>query len=290
MKYLVTGGAGRLGSRLVQELSHRGLIVKAFDLPNANWDSIKNLYNVELIKGNLLDLESLSRCSDDVDVIFHLAAFLPPNSEVNKDLTFKVNVDGTRNIVNIANANALVVFASSISIYGITANDSPPIDETRPQQSHNCYSASKILAEQVVRTSGKSHVILRIAPIAVADLLELPDVIPYRADQRVELIYVDDVAHALFKSSLSPKAINKSLNVAGGSSWQMTGIEYIKEFYKAIGMEVEPVFSEEYTAVDWYDTSQSEFFGYQRTSFNNFSHKHHSDKSKFLGHQPQLRH
>ena len=53
----------------------------------------------------------------------------------------------------------------------------------------------------------------------------------------------------------------------------MTGSEFIDGFYGALGLEVEPTYSEEYTAVDWYDTSRSLFLGYQRTSFNEFQRK-----------------
>ena len=50
----------------------------------------------------------------------------------------------------------------------------------------------------------------------------------------------------------------------------MTGAEYIAHSYEALGVDVEPVFSEEHTALDWYDTSRSRFLGYQRTTFNDF--------------------
>ncbi len=48
----------------------------------------------------------------------------------------------------------------------------------------------------------------------------------------------------------------------------MTGGEYIRLFYDALGVEVDPYFSEAYTALDWYDTSRSRFLGYQRATLN----------------------
>jgi nucleoside-diphosphate-sugar epimerase len=167
----------------------------------------------------------------------------------------------------------IFILASSISIYGITSSEIPPLLEDHPQRGHNNYSRSKIEAERLVIASGVPHVILRVAPIAVADLLELPDVIPYRADQRVEFIDVEDAAHAFYQASLLSGANMKTLNVSGGISWQMTGSEFIDGFYGALGLEVEPNYSEEYTAVDWYDTSMSRFLDYQKTSFNDFQMK-----------------
>jgi len=208
-----------------------------------------------------------------VDVIVHLAAILPPHSESNRDTTLRVNVEGTRNILENIETGTVVVLASSISAYGITHSESPPIREDHHLQSHNNYSESKIEAERLVIASGVPYIILRVAPIAVADLLELPDVVPYGADQRVEFIDVDDAAHAFYQASLRSEARMETLNVAGGASWQMTGSEFIGGFYGTLGLEVEPNYSEEYTAVDWYDTTKSRFLGYQKTSFNDFQMK-----------------
>jgi nucleoside-diphosphate-sugar epimerase len=132
---------------------------------------------------------------------------------------------------------------------------------------------SKIRAEGVIGGSGIPHVILRVAPVAVADLLEPPEVIPYREDQRVEFITVPEAALAFYNVATDPQSLGKTLNIAGGESWQMTGREYLEGFYGALGVEVELNFSEEYTAVDWYDTSKSRYLGYQRTSFNDFQRK-----------------
>jgi hypothetical protein len=53
----------------------------------------------------------------------------------------------------------------------------------------------------------------------------------------------------------------------------MTGKEYLTRFYGALGVEVKPNYSQEYTAVDWYDTTRSNHMEYQRTSFNRFEEK-----------------
>jgi nucleoside-diphosphate-sugar epimerase len=184
-----------------------------------------------------------------------------------------VNIEGTQNLLRNIEEKTVFILASSISTYGITSSEKLPLLEEHPQRDHNNYSMSKIEAERLVVTSGVPYVILRVAPIAVADLLELPNVVPYRADQRVEFIDVEDAAHAFYKASLRSEARMKTLNVAGGKSWQMTGSEFIEGFYGALGLEMEPNYSEEYTAVDWYDTSKSRFLDYQKTSFNDFQMK-----------------
>ena len=282
MKVLVTGGAGRLGYCVSKQLVEKGHSVRVFDLPQVEWSHVENL-GAEGFKGDITDLGSVVGACYNVEAVIHLAALLPPRSEPNRDLTMKVNVSGTENILKSISRDTPIVLTSSISTYGVTAQAQPPIKETYPQTAHNNYSESKIHAEKLVRVTGNPTSILRIAPISVADLIELPDVIPYRGDQRVEFVFVDDAATAIV-NSLEVCDDRGAYNIAGGRSWQMTGKEYIERFYAALGVEVEPVFSDEYTAVDWYDTEKGAPLGYQRTSFNQLERK-----LEVLGEELELR-
>ncbi|MCW4049926.1 MAG: NAD(P)-dependent oxidoreductase [Candidatus Bathyarchaeota archaeon] len=271
MTVLVTGGAGRLGYEVAKLLAANGYKVKAFDLPNVEWSHLETIQGVEPFKGDLTDPTSLKKASRDAEAVVHLAALLPPRSEMNRSLTLKVNVDGTRNLIDAINSETHVVFASSISTYGITSEEEPPIKEQHPQKAHNNYSESKIMAEKAIKQSGNPYTSLRVAPVSVADLLELPDTVAYKTDQRVEFIYVEDAAQAILACLKEAKPT--VYNIGGGESWQMNGEEYLNRFYGALGVEVEPNYPEEYTAVDWYDTSRSRHLGYQRTSFNQFEQK-----------------
>ena len=272
MKILVIGAAGRLGKQIIGTLSESSHKIRAFDLPHISWESIEKFEDIEIFPGDVTKKTMITEACRGIDLVIHLAALLPPQSEVDRRLTLKINVEGTRNIVEALEPkeNVPINFASSISTYGITASEKPPIGEDHPQNAHNIYSESKIEAEHLIKSSGIPFVILRFAPLSVADLVELPEVIPYRKDQRVEFVYAADAAQSLFETVGNPDALGKTFNIAGGPSWQMTGAEFITRFYDALGVDVDAVFSEEYTAIDWYDTSQSRFLDYQRTSFNDF--------------------
>lgn len=273
MTILITGGAGRLGYIVAKHCIQEGYKVKAFDLPNVNWNHIKSIKKVEIIKGDITNPNSVAQASKNIETVIHLAALLPPNSEIDKELTFEVNIQGTKNILKVNDADTAIVFASSVSTYGITCDQKFPITETQTQSTHNNYSESKIEAEKLIKESRNNYVILRVAPIAVADLLEIPDVIPYRNSQRVEFIYVEDAAYAV-KACLNIAHEEKEVyNIAGGASWQMTGEKFINKFYGALGVEVKANYSDKYTAVDWYDTKKSHVLKYQRTSFNHFINK-----------------
>ena len=286
MEFLITGGAGRLGGELCRLISASGHGVRAFDLPHGSWNDVEDIMGLEIYKGDVTDPISASKACHGVDVVIHLAALLPPRSEIDREFTLSVNLEGTRNVIEALKSRqgVYLVFASSISTYGITAFEEPLISEDYPQKAHNNYSKSKIEAERIIRASEIPYVVLRIAPIAIADLVELPDIVPYRADQRVEFIYVEDAAWALFSAAVNKKALGRIFNIAGGASWQMTGAKYIKRFYEALGVYIEPNFNEEYTALDWYDTSRSRFLGYRRTTFNQFL-----DRLRMLGEELGLR-
>ena len=286
MKILVTGGAGRLGSEVVSLAAGIGHSVVAFDLPQARWRSVEGVPGVEIFKGDITDPDLVMAACQGIDGVIHLAAILPPGSEANRDLTLKVNVEGSRNVIKALEkgSSATLVFASSVSTYGVTNGEEPPLKEDRPLRAHNVYSESKIEVESLIRGSGVPHVVLRIAPITVVDVVELPETIPYRGDQRVEFVYVEDAAQALISALTSSEAKGRVFNVAGGASWQMTGEEYVARFYEALGVEVKPNFSEGYTGVDWYDTSQGLILGYQRLTFNGLT-----ERLKALGEDLGLR-
>jgi UDP-glucose 4-epimerase len=275
MNFLVTGGAGRLGSVLIRLISSQGHNAIVFDLPFAPWEAIPDVPDIKIIRGDVTNPSHISRACQSIDGVFHLAAMLPPKSEVDERLTLKVNVEGTRNLIEVLTRKpgAPIIFASSISTYGPTTEEKSSIREDHPQNAHNIYAKSKIEAERTIRASDIPYVVLRIAPIAIADLVELPDIVPYKADQRVEFICVEDAARALFSAAVNKKALGRIFNIAGGASWQMTGAKYIERFYEALGVEVEPNFNEEYTAIDWYDTSRSAILGYQRVTFDKFLEK-----------------
>jgi len=280
---LVTGGAGRLGYEVVKLLLQQGEDVRVFDLPAVNWSYLEALKGVGLFKGDVTDPKQVSRACDGADALIHLAAIMPPKSEASEKLTLDVNVEGTRNLLRALKRCSPVVFASSVSVYGVTSGEEQRIGEQHPLVAHDNYSRSKILGEAAVAESGNPYTVLRIAPITVADLVELPPVIPYRGDQRVEFIFVDDAAHAIV-AALNVADEKETFNVAGGDSWQTLGHEYVDRFYAALGAEVDPKYSDEYTAVDWYDTGRSKRLAYQRTSFSQLE-----ERLKALGEEYGLR-
>ncbi len=259
---LITGGAGSVGRQLASMLLDEGRKVRIFDLPSMDFSGLESEPNVEVFKGDITDFDSVSEAVSNVDAILHLAAILPPNSETNRDITFKVNVDGTSNIVEgikQRSPDATVVFTSSISTYGDTSAENNPVTVAQPQKAIDVYAESKIEGELVITESKVNFVILRIASIAVPGFLEPPEPWPFTADQRVEMVHRDDVVDALKAAVDSKEAIGEIYNIAGGRTWRLYGKNYVEDFFNVMGAPLDiAVYRESIGWNDWYDTEESQ--------------------------------
>ena len=274
---LITGGAGSVGRSLVACCRADGYAVRIFDLPVCDFTGLEGEAGIEVVKGDITKPDHVEAAVQGVSAVLHLAALLPPASEADRTRTFAVNVDGTANIINAMQAaagDAVLVFSSSVSTYGDTTAESPPLGVEHPQTALDLYAESKIVSERLVRESALPAVVLRIAGIAVPVLQEPPEVWPFTAEQRLEMVQRDDVVTALYKALMTPEARGKTLNVAGGPTWQTTGHQYVADLYDIIGVPMEMAAfrgQDEPGWVDWYDTELSQqLLGYQDHSYASY--------------------
>ena len=121
-----------------------------------DFDGLEGQEGIEVVKGDITESESVMDAVKGVGSVLHLAALLPPNSEKDKQKTFAVNVDGTKNIVDAVTQvapEAIVVFTSSISTYGDTSEEDAPVGVGHSQSAIDIYADSKIHGEKIVRES-----------------------------------------------------------------------------------------------------------------------------------------
>lgn len=277
MEILVTGGVGRLGVKLAERLVEKGYSVRIFDLPFLDFSEVSGLKNIEIFRGDITNSDSVRKAVRGVDGIFHLAAILPPGSERDRERTMRVNVGGTENLLEAIKErrDVPVIIPSSVSVYGITAEEAPPIREDHHVVATDIYSESKIRCEELMKLRCASYTILRISGIAYVAFMELPDVLQFRADQRLEFIEGGDVVTALISSLEREEARNKVFNIAGGKTWQLRGEEYITRLCEALDIPSSGAnYSKDYGFFDWYDTSRSRrVLNYQHTTFEEFLNK-----------------
>ena len=160
MKYVVTGGAGFIGSHITEKLVERGDTVTVID--NLKTGKEKNLESVKekikFVKGSILDVKLLEEIIHNVDGIFHQAALASVQESFTKpDEYNEVNVNGTENILKFAKKLKIkVVYASSSSVYGNPKNI--PIKETDEKNPVNPYAETKLKDEELAAKYAKMGV------------------------------------------------------------------------------------------------------------------------------------
>jgi len=162
MKVLVTGGAGFIGKYLVKSLLENNNSVTIFDnFSNSTKKSINFLIDlgVKIIEGDITELPNLQRAIKDHDIVIHLAAKISVSESINNPSeTFKINVDGTNNVLTACEKNHVkkIIISSSAAVYG----DSYPDDKLTEESVMNPispYGESKMQMEQNVKEFALKH-------------------------------------------------------------------------------------------------------------------------------------
>jgi nucleoside-diphosphate-sugar epimerase len=160
MRYLVTGGAGFIGSNTVDELVRRGhSVVVLDDLSSGKEDNLAEIRNkITFIKGSITDIEVVRKAMHEAEYVLHLAARTSvPRSVKDPIETNKINIDGTLNVLVAAKELKVkrVVFAASSSAYGETPT--LPKVETMQSQPISPYGVTKYVGELYLQTFGRCY-------------------------------------------------------------------------------------------------------------------------------------
>jgi len=267
MKYLITGGAGFIGSHLMEKL----LKEKNAVVDNLSEGKLSNLplnSGITIHKASILD-DDIGSLFKGVDVVFHLAALTRPQwSILHPEETDTVNVHGTLKVLQHCRDNKVkrVVFVSSSSIYGEV--DKVPTPEDVKPNPMSPYALSKLIGEQYCELFGKLYglEINRIRPFNVYGTRQNPTgeyaaAVPrfidrvnsfisvLRADgypvitgdgkQARDFIYVDDVVDLMILASKS-KVYGEAFNAGSGKN--ITINELYDKVCKIMKVNVKPVY------------------------------------------------
>ncbi len=166
MRYLVTGGAGFIGSNTVDELVRRGhSVVVLDDISSGKEDNLTEVRNkITFIKGSITDIEVVRKAMHEAEYVLHLAARTSvPRSVKDPIETNKINIDGTLNVLVAAKELKVkrVVFAASSSAYGETPT--LPKVETMQPQPISPYGVTKFVGELYGQTFGRCYGLENVA-------------------------------------------------------------------------------------------------------------------------------
>jgi nucleoside-diphosphate-sugar epimerase len=264
-RYLVTGGAGFIGSHIVEALVKKREEVVVFD--NFCMGKIENiapfLKKIKLVKGDLRNFKQLKKAVKGIDYVLHQAALRSVPKSIGHPVTYtKVNVNGTLNLL-MASREAKVkrlIYASSSSVYGQTKTF-PETENILPQPispyavtklcaEYYCYLFSQIYGLETVslryfnvfgpRQSLESQYAIVIPKFITCLLKDKPPPINGDGYQSRDFTYIDNVVEANLLAARIPNISGEIFNIACGRAYTVRDLA--KTLNKLLKKDIQPLF------------------------------------------------
>jgi len=264
-KYIVTGGAGFIGSNLVKELVRRGQTVKVIDdLSTGRKANLKDVISqIEFVKGDITDLKLLQKEFKGWDFVLHQAAFISVPGSIMAPLeSNETNITGTLNVLIAARDQKIkrVVLASSTAVYGdslpeIKKEDSPlcplspyalhkAVNESYAQLFYKLYGLETVCLRYFnvfgPNQDPKSEYAAVIPKFITAMLRDERPVVFGDGLQSRDFNYVFNNVEANILASQAKGAAGEVFNIASGQS--MTLLELIAVINQVLGKNIQPTY------------------------------------------------
>ena len=260
MKYIVTGGAGFIGSNIVKKLVSKGNNVTVIDNlytgKESNLETVKD--KIIFLKDSILNIDLLEKEMKNIDGVFHQAALASVQDSFSKpDEYHNVNVNGTKNILKMAKKNNFkVVYASSSSVYGNP--EKIPIKESDSKNPINPYAETKLKKEELavkyskigvkviglryfnVFGNGQSKEYAGVVKLFLERIQnKLPPKINGDGLQARDFVFVEDVANANIMA-MESNVDHAFFNV--GTNTNISVIELAQVMIKTANLDIKPIF------------------------------------------------
>ncbi|MEM2362627.1 MAG: GDP-mannose 4,6-dehydratase [Candidatus Nezhaarchaeales archaeon] len=266
-RVLVTGGAGFIGSHLVDRLIQEDLEVVVLDnLSTGSLDNIRahmGKRNFQFVRGDIGVRDLVRRVLRDVKYVFHLAAVASIDLSMRRpDLANRVNVAGTISLLEESRRADVkkFLFTSSCAVYGEPVKI--PVDEEHPTRPLSPYGVSKLAAEHYCmmyhRVYGLETVVLRLFNVygprqerspyggVISSFINrlkkgLPPIIFGNGAQTRDFINVNDAVEALMLAMKAKGCAGMAFNI--GSGTEVSIRELAEKLIKIFGIKVKPIFT-----------------------------------------------
>jgi nucleoside-diphosphate-sugar epimerase len=272
-RVLVTGACGNIGANVVDLLLERGYDVRAVDLdtPSGRRKAERWGQRVDLRYGSVCDESLVRDAVKDTDHVIHLAAMVPPATDLDQAAGYMVNVVATRAILRAcetAPKRPRLTFTSTAAIWGRNDEFDGPrrVDEDIAPSDN--YSRQKAECEAMLNASDLDTVIFRIAmtpPVEPGALS--PFVFDMHPDMRVEFTHPKDQALGIANSLGNAGIAGRTLCLGGGPENRYRYREFMNMAFAAMGFPPLPreAFGDALFLTDWVDSEESQpILDYQR--------------------------
>ena len=263
-RYLVTGGAGFIGSHIAEALLNQGETVRVFDnLATGRQVNLQAFQGrIQFIHGDLRDFDAVKAAIEGVEVVFHQGALASvPRSIADPVSSLETNINGTQNVLLAARDAGVrrVVYASSSSVYGDTLT--LPKSEDMPTNPMSPYAVQKLAGELLCRMFtpiyGVETVALRyfnvfgprqdpnsqyaaVIPRFLTALLEKRRPIVFGdGEQTRDFTYIANVVQANLLAATSPDAIGFAMNIGCGEQISLNTVLHIAGELLDVAVEAE---------------------------------------------------
>jgi len=257
-KVLVTGAGGFIASHLVERLVEEGAHVRAFVRYNSRNDVgmlrlvSPNVFSaLEIMQGDLRDVEAVFKAVKNMDTVFHLGALIAiPYSYVNPREVIEVNIMGTMNVLMAArDANVRrVIHTSTSEVYGTAQY--VPIDEKHPLQGQSPYSASKIGADKIAEsfyrsfdipvvtvrpfnTYGPRQSTRAVIPTIITQALTRDEVKLGSLDPMRDFTFVTDTVNGFMRAAEADNVLGEEINLGNDNTIRIGDL--VEKIFDIIG-------------------------------------------------------
>jgi UDP-glucose 4-epimerase len=260
MNVLVTGGAGFIGSHLVEKLLATGERVRVVDdLSTGKRDNLPRHDALEFIEGDIRDAKLVNHCVAEMDAVVHLAAVASVQASIDNPIrTHQVNFDGTLNLLEAARGARVgrFLYACSAAVYGDTA--SIPVSEQTPPNPLSPYAVDKLTGEYYLlhyyrkyRLAATSFRFFNIygprqdpsSPYSgvisiFVDRLQRNQPVTVYGDgsQTRDFVYVADLAELLARATHGPEGVGGIFNVGTGKRHSL--LQLLDQLEKLSGKKI----------------------------------------------------
>ena len=243
---MITGATGAIGQMILEQLSVLGLLsnVTVFVRDSRNTTKVLQKFSdaINIVYGDITNLEDVKTACHHQDVVIHLAAVIPPFSENHVELGYKINRDGVANVVKAMEEvapSAFLLFSSSIVVYGDRLKN-PHIRATDKldEEQHDNYGVAKIQAERIIQNSSLNWSIFRLTAIMGVGNHKVSGIMfDVPLETPMEIATVRDTARAFIHAINKKEVLNRKIfNLSGGEKCQISYLEFLTRSFRAFGM------------------------------------------------------
>lgn len=245
-KILLTGASGTVGKELLKQLceSTDKYSITVFDLGTKLSVSLFKKYQnqIRIIYGDISDKNEVSKVCSDKDIVIHLAAIIPPLADKKPALAQKVNVTGTKNLIECIeeqSPDAFFLYSSSISVYGDRCSD-PFIKVTDPllPSDRDEYALTKIEAENLIMKSRLKWSIFRLTAIMGINNHKISGIMFHMPlESKMEIATPGDTGRAFIKAMEHTAELRSNIyNLSGGEKCRITYRDFLSRSFRIFGL------------------------------------------------------